>query len=61
MRHCLSDENAKVQIKRVKSALSPDGEVRIIQITDKQFGKIEVFFGNKRKYTEQPALQLQFF
>ena len=61
MRHCPSDENAKVHVDRVKSALPPDGEVRIVKITDKQFGKIEVFHGQKRQKTEQPALQMQFF
>lgn len=61
MRHCPSDENARVHVARVKSALPPDGEVRIVKITDKQFGKIEVFYGQKRKKTEQPALQMQFF
>jgi len=61
MRHCPSDENAKVQVNRVKSVLPPDGEVRIVKITDKQFGKIEVFYGKKRQKTEKPALQLQFF
>ena len=61
MRHCPSNENAQVHIKRVKSTLPANGEVRIVKITDKQFGKIEVFYGNKRQNTEKPALQLQFF
>ncbi|MDT8283064.1 MAG: CRISPR-associated endonuclease Cas2 [Gammaproteobacteria bacterium] len=61
MRHSASDENALVHAKRIKSALPPDGEVRIIKITDKQFGSIEVFFGKKRVQTEQTPLQLQFF
>lgn len=61
IRHCASDENAKVHAKRVKSSLPPDGEVRIIKITDKQFGNIEVFYGKKRVPTEQAPLQLQFF
>ena len=60
MRHCASDENAAVHVKRVKSALPPDGEVRIVKITDKQFGKIEVYYGKKRVPTEQPPLQLEF-
>jgi CRISPR/Cas system-associated protein endoribonuclease Cas2 len=29
----------------VKIHLPADGEVRIIKITDKQFGRIEVFYG----------------
>ena len=61
MRHSSSDENAKVHAKRVKERLPDDGEVRIIKITDKQFGKIEVYYGNKRIATEEAPLQLQFF
>jgi len=61
MRHSSSDENAKVHAERVKRSLPDDGEVRIIKITDKQFGKIEVYFGKKRTKTEKPPLQLQFF
>lgn len=60
-RHCSSDENAQVHVNRVKSWLPPDGEVRIIKITDKQFGRIEVFYGKKRKPVEQAPHQLQFF
>ncbi len=60
MRHCASDENATVHIQRVKRSLPPDGEVRIVKITDRQFAKIEVFYGKKRKPTEQPPAQLEF-
>lgn len=61
IRHCASDENAQVHAKRVKYTLPDDGEVRILKITDKQFGNIDVFFGKKRKETEIAPLQLQFF
>lgn len=61
IRHCASDENAQVHVKRVKSRLPPDGEVRIIKITDKQFGNIDVFYGKKRAPLEQAPQQLQFF
>lgn len=61
IRHCSSDENATVHTNRVKNALPDDGEVRILKITDKQFGCIEVFFGKKRKETESAPIQLQFF
>jgi CRISPR/Cas system-associated protein endoribonuclease Cas2 len=37
-----------LHINRVKIHLPADGEVRIIKITDKQFGRIEVFYGKKR-------------
>ena len=61
MRHHGSTENADVHINRVKNALPPDGEVRVIKITDKQFSKMEVYFGKKRKPTERAPEQLQFF
>ena len=60
MRHCASDENARVHAQRVKGALPPDGEVRIVKITDKQFAKIEVFYGKKRRPTENAPSQLEF-
>jgi len=61
MRHSSSDENAHVHTIRVKAQLPDDGEVRIIKITDKQFGRIDVFYGNKRKAIEEAPIQLQFF
>ncbi len=61
MRHHASTENADVHITRVRKALPPDGEVRVIKITDKQFSKMEVYYGKKRKPTESAPEQLQFF
>ncbi|QBZ82393.1 CRISPR-associated endoribonuclease Cas2 [Hydrogenovibrio crunogenus] len=61
MRHCASDENAQMHVQRVRAILPPDGEVRIVKITDKQFGKIEVFYGKKRIETEKAPEQLMFF
>ena len=61
MRHSSSEENAQVHINRVKIHLPTDGEVRIIKITDKQFGRIEVFYGKKRQPIEKAPEQLSFF
>ena len=61
IRHSSSDENTDTHIKRIRSSLPPQGEVRILRLTDKQFGKMEVFYGEKRLLPEKPALQLQFF
>ena len=60
MRHCASDENAAVHVSKVKASLPPDGEVRIVKITDKQFGKIQVYYGKKRRPTENAPAQLEF-
>ncbi len=61
MRHSSSNENALVHSQRVKASLPDDGEIRIIKITDKQFGKVEVFYGKKKMPTEKAPNQLQFF
>lgn len=61
IRHCASDENAKVHFKRAKALLPPDGEVRIISITDKQFGRMEVYYGRKRKPSPAAPAQIEMF
>ena len=37
------------------------GEVRVLKITDKQFGRIEIFFGKLSQPVESPPEQLEFF
>ena len=61
MRHHASEENAQVHIKRVRFHLPNDGEVRVVKITDKQFSRIEVFYGKRKRPTEKAPEQLQFF
>ncbi len=61
MRHSSSEKNAQVHVNRVKLYLPADGEVRIIKITDKQFGRIEVFYGKKRRPIEKAPEQLSIF
>lgn len=61
VRHCASQENADVHIKRVKSFLPDYGHVGIICITDKQFGNIELFYGNKPESPTAPGQQLELF
>lgn len=61
MRFCASRENADVHTKRVRNNLPEKGKVGIMQITDKQFGMMEVFYGTKPMETEQPAQQLELF
>ena len=61
IRHCASMENAEVHRKRVKSFLPEFGKVGILCITDKQFGNIELFFGNKPQHPKAPGQQLELF
>jgi len=60
-RHCASKENAAVHAHRVESRLPPDGEVRVLVITDKQFERMRIFLGKTRKPTEVPPCQLELF
>jgi CRISPR-associated protein Cas2 len=61
IRHCASEENAQVHYKRVQSFLPPDGEVRLLTITDKQFERMQIFWGKLRKPTPPPPAQLELF
>ncbi len=61
LRHCPSEENAHVHIQRVSRSVPPDGEVRIITITDKQFERMRIFWGKMRKKPELPSEQLELF
>ena len=61
MRFCASRENAAVHIRRTKNALPKKGKVGIMQITDKQFGMMEIFHGQKEMETEAPSQQLELF
>lgn len=60
-RHCPSEENAEVHESRVKAHLPPDGEVRLLMITDKQFERMKVFYGKTRMATEKAPEQINFF
>jgi len=61
IRHCASEENATVHYRRVEYAVPGDGEVRIITITDKQFERMHVYWGKRRKPPEPVPAQLELF
>ena len=61
IRHCASIENAAVHIRRIENAVPDDGEVRIITITDKQFERMRIFWGKRRKAPPPPPAQLELF
>ncbi|MCC7087109.1 MAG: CRISPR-associated endonuclease Cas2 [Pirellulales bacterium] len=60
-RHCASEESASVHVGRVERNVPPDGEVRLITITDKQFERMRVFWGKLRKPPEPAPCQLELF
>lgn len=61
LRHCPSMENAEVHIKRVKHILPETGSVGILCITDKQFGNMEIFYGQKLETKKEVGQQLELF
>lgn len=61
LRHCASRENADVHILRVKRILPEHGHVGIMCVTDKQFGMMEIFYGQKQIDSNPPAQQLEMF
>ncbi|MCC6580044.1 MAG: CRISPR-associated endonuclease Cas2 [Phycisphaeraceae bacterium] len=61
IRHCASEDNALVHVQRVERIVPDDGEVRVLCITAKQFERMRVFWGKRRKAPEQPPAQLELF
>ncbi len=60
-RHCASEENAEVHQQRIERRLPPDGEVRILAVTDRQFERMRIYWGKMRKSTPAPPPQLSLF
>lgn len=60
-RHCPSEENAGVHIRRVERNIPPDGQVRILTITDKQFERMRIFWGKKLSTPESPPGMIELF
>jgi CRISPR-associated protein Cas2 len=56
-----SEEASTAQRKALRGMLPPDSEVRVLAVTDKQFGKMGVYRGKSRAETESAPEQLMFF
>lgn len=61
VRHSISRDGADLHKRRIKGFLPKKGKVGILQITDKQFGMIELFEGKTKEETIPPPQQLEFF
>ncbi len=60
-RYCASEEASVVHRKLIRAELPDEGEVRVVLLTDHQYGKTEVYVGKKREKTESPPAQLELF
>ncbi len=48
IRVCKGQDETDKYINRIKKALPPKGNVRILQITDKQYNRMEILVGEKK-------------
>jgi len=60
-RYCLGDDSGEAFRDRVRRRLPNEGQIRLLTVTDRQFGKMEVYSGKKRSKTEEPPSQLTLF
>ena len=56
-----SKETTNVHINRIQRWLPNAGEVRILEMTDKQYEAMRIFWGQKRQPPAQTTQQLEFF
>lgn len=62
IRHAPSSENAQVHKNRIKLFLPNKGYVSILQVTDKQYGMIQNYWGlQNKKPPVEPLPQLELF
>jgi CRISPR-associated protein Cas2 len=60
-RYCESEEASLVNRKRIRVALAPHGQVRILSVTDRQYGKMEIYIEKSKKKPESQPSQLILF
>ncbi len=60
-RFCLNEEASKIHRRMLEIQVPDQGEVRVLTITDKQFEKMEVFFGGEPKAPEEALGQKLLF
>ncbi|HMO15672.1 MAG TPA: CRISPR-associated endonuclease Cas2 [Pirellulaceae bacterium] len=60
-RHFSSEESADAIRRNIENQIPENGQVRILPVTDRQFAKMDVFYGKKRCKSERPAEQYLLF
>jgi CRISPR-associated protein Cas2 len=56
-----SEESAEAVRVRLRGAIPPHGQVRLLAVTDHQYGRMEMWFGKKRRKVEDPPVQYELF
>lgn len=60
-RYYASEEASTAHRKKIQAMIPPEGQVRFLTITDRQFGKMEVYNGKTSEPPEKPPKQLLLF
>lgn len=60
-RYLPSEEAADAHRNTIRSVIPPLGQVRLITVTDLQFGKMEVYYGKKPRDPEEIPEQILLF
>ena len=60
-RYCASEETGTAFREHIRRHLPGKGHVRLLMVTDRQFGKMDVYHGKKDQSPEQPPPQLMLF
>ncbi|MCL4146961.1 UNVERIFIED_CONTAM: hypothetical protein GTU68_060362 [Idotea baltica] len=59
--YCVGEEAAEARRRTIRSQIPVEGHVRLLSLTDHQFGKMEVFIGKCSVGPEDAPRQLEFF
>ena len=57
-RYCPSEEASNTHRRRIRKAIPPDGHVQVLSVTDRQYGKMETYYGKKSVPPEEPPNQM---
>jgi CRISPR-associated protein Cas2 len=60
-RYIPSEEAAEAHRRTIRSVIPPLGQVRLMAVTDHQFGKMEVYYGKKPREPEKIPEQILLF
>ncbi len=60
-RYCPNEDSAATYRRRIRRALPPQGQVRLLSVTDRQFAKMEIHCSRTRVRSEQPPPQMLLF
>jgi CRISPR-associated protein Cas2 len=60
-RHCASKESLEVHVRRIESLIPEYGMISLLKVTDKQYGGMINFLGNKQQADKKMPVQLELF